>query len=334
MEPIEGRCDRMIDLLRRLAFGVAWLAIVVVLAFGSAGIVAGMDHPAGTGARPELTWAGDRAIQPGLQAASATLTTIDANVDQLGVLGRAALVAMSGRDAATLQTIVDEGAALTVTISADTATLRAMVDRLPAATPETELRTDGALLAGREAILGALPTTSGLAASWAQLTSGSLAAIALMTLLVDHDSTVAAAAAQGRTAQYPAALALLTTATGMLDRAVQLRDRLANTTDVSLLDQWIARNQAYDAALTKLYRDLEASGGKVNTAVRADYAAEQAARSHLPPDTRGLVVIMAEIGQGGINQAVIAIQTAKDQLDAALGTIEATIPSSGASPPP
>ena len=324
----------MIEALRRLVFGIAWLAIVVVLALGSAGIVAGIDHPAGTAARPELTWAADRAIGPGLDAAAVALTSIDGNVDQLGTLGRAALVAMTARDSATLQTIVDEGAALAVTIESEAANLRALVARLPSSGPGAELRTDGALLARRDAIVGTLDATDGLATSWARLASGSLAAISLMTLLTDHDSTVAEAAAQGRASMYPAALTTLGTAAGMLDRAVQLRNRLVNTTDVSLLDQWIARNQAYDAALAKLYRDLGASAGKVNATIRADYAAEQAARARLPPDTRGLVVIMADIGQGGINQAVIAIQTAKNRLDAALGAIDATIPGTVASPPP
>ena len=56
----------------------------------------------------------------------------------------------------------------------------------------------------------------------------------------------------------------------------------------------------------------------VNDAVRAAYREESAAREQLPPDTRGLVVIVADIGRGGLNQAVIAIEQARGRLNLAL----------------
>ena len=46
--------------------------------------------------------------------------------------------------------------------------------------------------------------------------------------------------------------------------------------------------------------------------------AERKAQDRLPPDTRGLVLIMAEIGRGGMNGAVIAIEQARGQLAEAL----------------
>ena len=64
--------------------------------------------------------------------------------------------------------------------------------------------------------------------------------------------------------------------------------------------------------------------------VRDAFAAEQAAKERLPPDTRGLVVIMAEIARGGLNQAVIAIEEAKGRLREALDQLEAI--RSGAAP--
>ena len=53
----------------RAVLAVAWLAIVAVLSLGAAGIVATMAHQPGTGARPELTYAGDAAAEPELEAA-------------------------------------------------------------------------------------------------------------------------------------------------------------------------------------------------------------------------------------------------------------------------
>ena len=52
--------------------------------------------------------------------------------------------------------------------------------------------------------------------------------------------------------------------------------------------------------------------------LRRAIAAEAEARDNLPPDTRGLVVIMAEIGRGGMNGAVIAIEQARGRLASAI----------------
>ena len=41
-------------------FGMlVWLALIVVIALGAAGIVAAMDHPPGSAGRPDLTPPGD-----------------------------------------------------------------------------------------------------------------------------------------------------------------------------------------------------------------------------------------------------------------------------------
>ena len=52
--------------------------------------------------------------------------------------------------------------------------------------------------------------------------------------------------------------------------------------------------------------------------MRAAFEAEKQARASLPGDTRGVVVIMAEVAQGGLNQAVIAIEEVRGTLAAAL----------------
>jgi hypothetical protein len=59
----------------------------------------------------------------------------------------------------------------------------------------------------------------------------------------------------------------------------------------------------------------------VTRAIREALAAEQEARDQLPEDTRGMVIIMSEIGRGGLNQAVIAIEQARGELDGALESI-------------
>jgi hypothetical protein len=88
--------------------------------------------------------------------------------------------------------------------------------------------------------------------------------------------------------------------------------------DVTVLDQWLERNESYDTALRGLYVALDKVGGRVTDKVRNAIAAEKEARTRLPPDSRGLIVIIADIGRGGMNGAVIAIEEAKARLADAL----------------
>ena len=81
---------------------------------------------------------------------------------------------------------------------------------------------------------------------------------------------------------------------------------------------WIDRNAAYDAALRKVYTLLVASKGKVTKPVQDAYDALKVALAALPGDTRGLVVIMADIARGGLNEAVISIEEAKGRLSDAV----------------
>jgi hypothetical protein len=129
---------------------------------------------------------------------------------------------------------------------------------------------------------------------------------------------VLTAAELGRAARYEDAVASLDEADATILAARALRTQLSNTVDVTVLDEWLGRNAAYDAALRNLYVEYDRVGNTVTQALRDAIEAEAAAREQLPPDTRGLVVIMAEIGRGGMNGAVIAIEQARGRLTAAI----------------
>ncbi|HSL77755.1 MAG TPA: hypothetical protein VK867_12480, partial [Candidatus Limnocylindrales bacterium] len=163
---------------------------------------------------------------------------------------------------------------------------------------------------------GALPTRGAMEGAWTRLTVGALSASRLSGLLAEHDEAVVAAAAAGRKADYPAALDHLDDADAAIADAKTLRDRLKATVDVATLDQWLDRSEAYDKALRNLY--VAVRRGDSAATIRGLMAKEQAAKDRLPPDTRSLVLIMADIGQGGINDAAIAIEQAKADLDEAL----------------
>ncbi len=320
---------------RRLAAAIVWLLLAVLVALGAAGIVTGVGGYPGSDSRPELTWAGDEAIRPDLASATEGLRALSSAVESLGTTGRGALTALVATDRKLLESTVDSGTSQLTDIRTASAAMRARLLALPGIGPDAgdPLPATSELVLGRDVrdrfrtIFRALSATSALPDAWARFTSGSLAAEDLTTLLADHDASTADAAKSGRGGDYAGALTKLGASDALIAEARTLRDRLANTVDVSVLTEWLDRNATYDAALRALYTALEASKGLVTDAVRAAFDAERAAKDRLPPDTRGLVVILAEIARGGMNQAVIAIEDARGQLDAALAalqTIEAT----------
>jgi hypothetical protein len=224
-------------------------------------------------------------------------------------------------DSAAVATAVSDGTTRIGRIAAASAALRARLAALPGIGPGMDARLGSDVRAEDAAIGAALETTSGLGASWATLTAGSAAADRLTTLLGQHDRLAAEAVRVGSTGAYTRALATVDDASAALDGASALRDAVANTADVSVLDEWIGRNRAIDSALHDLYAALAASKGAVTTDVRTALAAEKSAQADLPPDTRGLVVIMSDISRGGLNQAVIAIEDARGRLSGALAAL-------------
>ena len=302
----------------RVGLGLAWFGVAVLISFGAAGLVDGLSHLPGTAARAELSWAADQAIEPALDAAMADVRAIAADLDELSRLGRGGLSALVARDSETLETAIADGGLLANRIRTSSEALRADLGTLPGTGPGEHLRLGSKALERRSSIEAALEATDGLAEAWARLADGGLAAARLAALLERHDEIVAEAATDGRAERYAAALATLAQAEAVLADARVLRNGLANTVEVTTLDEWLSRNETYDAALRDLYEALEASDGGVTDAVRAAVAAEQRARSRLPPDTRGLVIIMADIGRGGLNEIVIAIEQARGRLDAAM----------------
>lgn len=313
--------------LRRLVGALIWLGFVVLIALGGAGLVTGLDHPPGTAARAELTAAGDAEVALLLDVAQADLADLADQVDALGTQARGTLAALNGADPSAGERAIDAGNLLIVDIASRTTALRDELVAVPyVGTNEAALHISGTIVARHTTLASVLDATDGLQAAWARLTIGSVAATRMSAILAEHDRLVGAAATQGRDARYSKALGLLDGADAQIAAARQLRSQLATTVDVTVLDEWLDRSADYDAALRKLYKAISTVGGKVTDAVRKAVKAEAAARARLPGDTRGLVIIMAEIGRGGMNGAVIAIEEARGRLSAALE--DAVAPSS------
>lgn len=305
--------------LRSILGTLVWLAIIVVIALGAAGLVAAMDHAAGTASRVELTAAGDAEVTPLLDAAETNLSTLADQVDALGVQARAALAALNASDPTVGDAAIAQGDGLVAGVISRTAALRTQLAAVPyVGTPEAGLTISDAIVARHAALVAALDATDGLDVAWTRLTIGSVSATRMSALLAEHDRLVGLAADRGVHARYADAIKLIDQAETQIAAAKALRNQLAITVDVSVLDEWLSRNDDYDVALRNLYTAISKVSKVVTPATRAAVKAEAVARARLPPDTRGLVIIMAEIGRGGMNGAVIAIEEARAKLADAL----------------
>jgi hypothetical protein len=321
----------MTRFVRPAAVAVIWLLIVAVISVGAAGLVAAMAHQPGTPSRAELTADGDAAAAPRLDAVAADLAELATQVKRLGELGRGGLAAMVASDTASLDAAVTEGQTLARAIETRSGQIREQLALLPGSGPTEELVWSQETRARRDAALAATKTTAGLELLWIRLAAGSQTATRVEKLLVDHDVVAGQAAALGHKASYVAGLAVLGKADTIIADARTFRDFLSNTVDVTTLTQWLDRNAEYDTALRHLFQSLVDSKGKVNDEVRKAFAAERRAHDLLPANTSGLVIILAEIGRGGLNQAVIAIEEARGALQAA---VDRLAPPSPPSAPP
>lgn len=325
----------MRETARRIGAGLVWLVLVVAIALGAAGLVSGTDHQPGTPARAELTYDRDREVGAALDAASGHLVELADTVAALGVQARGALAALNGSEISTVERAIAEGDRLLDDVAAQANALGLELAAVPyLARTDTALLVSAGPVARHATMVEALDATQGLRDAWTRLTTGSVAAVRLSTLLAQHDQQVVDAAALGRAARYQDAIAGLDAADATIVAARTLRNQLANTVDVGVLDEWLDRNAAYDVALRNLYAEYATVGNTVTQELRNAIAAEAAARRELPPDTRGLVVIMAEIGRGGMNGAVIAIEEARGRLTSAIAAAAAPSSEPPAAPSP
>ncbi len=320
--------------LSRLVAALLWLIAAVAIALGAAGLVTALDPPPVDGGRGDLTATGDAVLTPRLDAIAEDLAALTEDVEALGTQARGALAALSAPDMDTVDAAIAAGDGHLLDITVGAARIRQALAGLPiVGTPEAEYRLSPSVRERHARLVAAVDEVDGLEPAWAGLSTGSLAASRLSTLLAAHDQAVLDAAALGREADYAAAIDTLDAADAAIAEARELRDVLARTVEVDVLDEWLDRNADYDAALRGLYAALDGVGGRVTDDVRQAIDAEAAAKARLPADSRGLIVIMGEIGRGGINQAVITIEQARAALTEALEA-DAAEPAATSSPAP
>lgn len=318
--PPAGQPARRLPALVRAIRGLAWGALLVVLAASGAGLAGFAWHAPGTPARAELTYAGDTALGGRLDTATAELRVIVDDVARLAAEAKVALEDVSSFDPARLEASLARGGALADSIDARARSLRASLVDLPGNEPDAILHYAGATLVRRANVLGAIEAAQGLAANWRAVRLRAADTNELTALITAHNTTVINATEEGRNGRYKLAAEAIGEALVTIEAIETLRRRLVADPGETVLDEWISRTEAYDVALQNLYLALRASKGKVTIEVQAARREERIAFENLPPDGRTILVIIAEVTRGGLTQAVLAIEEAHGRLEAALAT--------------
>ena len=226
-------------------------------------------RPGRPGGRTSRT-PGDAEVTPQLDAAEAAFAALADQVDALGTEARAALSALNGADATPARRPSRTATTSCRGSSPGPALLREALADVPyVGTPAAGLTVSDAVVARHAALVAALDATDGLDAAWTRLTIGSVAASTMSRLLAEHDRLVVAAADRGVSAKYADAIKVLDRAKAQIAAARALRDSLSATVDVSVLDEWLTRNENYDVALGNLYKAISKVGTKVTKATRA-----------------------------------------------------------------
>ena len=173
----------------RMLARLGWFAAAVLVALGSSGLVAALDHRPGSAARAELTWAADEVARGHLEAIVRDLEPVAMGFDQLGGLGRGALSALVATDPEALEGAISLGGTLVGTIGLELAGLQERVAGIPGIGPGAEGRLSPAVLARVAMVVEALHATSGTAQAWATLASGATVAARLTRRLIGHDQS-------------------------------------------------------------------------------------------------------------------------------------------------
>ncbi len=310
MNPVDGA--------KSLLLRVAWVAAAAIIAAGAAGIVAGMDHVPGTGSRPELTWAGDQAVEPALGSATDRLELLGDDVADLAATARAALSNVNSLDIEALEAAMRNGEGQVAAIRDRAHLFAADVAGVPFVGENAALHVSPALRTRYRYLAEATTLTANVGTAWAAFDARAVTAARLAMLLTRHDEETAAAATTGTQGRYADALAQLAKPDATIAETRSLIEQIRPTTDVTTLVDWVDRNAAYDAALRALYAAVIEADGRATSKVKNAINAEQGARANLPPDTRGLVLIMSSLAQGGINQAIVQIERTRGQIQGAV----------------
>ncbi len=312
--------DRLRLIAGRALVRVGWLGLAAGLAFGSAGVVAAAEHLPSSGARPELTWAADRALTIRLNDAVRELALLKQDVDSLSTQARATLSSLTDINAVALRTAWDSGWNDVNSIDTESADLNAKLDCATlASTSATALaeKYSPPLVTRYRLTCVAVASVAPIHDDWQSMVDSSKTAFQVVDYIESHDSIATDALKLATQGRYPEAIAKLAVASFAISDATTIANNLAKVTDVSTLTTWLTRTTNWDTAVKLLWQTTIDSKGLITAQVTAALRGEAQARALLPDNTSVLQVVLYEIA-GNMTSDGISIETARGQLGAAL----------------
>jgi hypothetical protein len=296
-------------------------AVLVVVALGGAGLAVAADRAQDPSHRPELTWPADQAAARAFAPLVADLKTVDSQATTLAKAARDALGNLQGLDIDAVRVALDSGdaaseaiSALVADVSSDKADADAHIERYRLGPTTSEM------VGAMDSAVSAL---SNVPRAWQSLDARALAVVSVIDDLQRHDGLVFRATTAGRQGSWADALSALDDAAGPLAAARQIRDLIAADSDVSTLDDLIARYDAYDAALVALYGFEKETGQQSGAKFDDLQRAVQRAQTALPADTRALSAIVGGAAGRVITESLVAIEQARGAIMTALASATA-----------
>lgn len=292
---------------------VLGLVLLVLVAAAGSALILSLDHPPTESGRPELT-ARDRALL------ASRLARMDTGIDRL--VGEAATLAQAGRDVLTRTRALDaDGADAAIATGSQASAVitgvhQDLMERREALTAGIDTSRIGESDRERIASLDrALQGAGALPASWVAVVAAATGPLDLVRSVRAHDARVAEATASARADDLPGAISAITDGRRLLVPAHAVRASAEEAgADVSTLTDLLARLDAYDDALQRLYTLLVASNGEVTDAIRAVYDEVGAAQASLPLDDDALTLIVSDLAGPAITASLVAIGSQRDLL--------------------
>jgi hypothetical protein len=300
---------------------VGMAVLILIMAVAGAGLVLALDRPASGPDRPELSARAHALIAPRLAAMELPALRLAAAAGVIGDSGRELLGAIRSRDPEAALASLDAGDTALPELQSTLEELRVAragllegvrSDRLPATDRDRIAQVDAAIAAGAE-----------LPAAWADVTNAAALPARFLRASGRHDEAVARAVEQGRRGEFSDAVATLADADASLEDLRTVRgDANERELDVTTLDELLARTAVHEASLRRLYQLLVESNGVLTPAAERARADEEAARRLLPDTTDNQVIITSDLGGADATSAVIRIERARGDIDAAVPGVD------------
>jgi hypothetical protein len=322
-EPVAGRREALVGIGARTWPRAAWLGLAVILALGSAGVVAAMS-PSDPQYREELTYGADHELQGRLDRSAIELAALNGQVTGLGDQARRLLSRLTLIDKTGLEATYSDGAAALAEIDRLSAGLSQDMECRPWTASRTEqlVRTYSAHLVDEwQQLCQSLESVIPLRDDWTEMVAGSQTAIGVSDAISAHDSLATEALQLATQGRYPDALSKIEDAARALNGTRELAAAMGRLgRDISTLTEWLSRIDEMDRALQTLWREMILSDGRITAQVTAALRAVTQAQALLPGSDTVLSVVVYELAGDLLGQG-ISIEKAKGQLGAALAAL-------------